>query len=238
MQLRLPWTAASKAPERLPRAVAAGGRVFPLIVVRHPWARRYLIRVTDEGDVKLTVPRRAAIGEGVRFAHAQAAWIAAEWTRLTDRRTWRNGTLTWYRGTRQAIAADADGLRLGSLVLDTVPVVGDIRVSLQGHLRALAMRELPARCLALGIAHGLEPLRVAVRDQRSRWGACSAKGVITLNWRLVQMSDEVSDYVMLHELAHLRQPNHSRLFWREVAVLCPGWRSSERWLRQHGRELM
>jgi predicted metal-dependent hydrolase len=81
-------------------------------------------------------------------------------------------------------------------------------------------------------------LRVTVRDQRSRWGACSAKGAITLNWRLVQMPPEVADYVMLHELAHLRQPNHSRKFWREVAAICEHWRAAEQWLRRHGKELM
>jgi predicted metal-dependent hydrolase len=79
---------------------------------------------------------------------------------------------------------------------------------------------------------------VRVRDQQSRWGACSGKGAITLNWRLVQMPPDVADYVMLHELAHLRQPNHSRRFWREVDRLCPSWRDAERWLRAHGRELL
>ena len=79
---------------------------------------------------------------------------------------------------------------------------------------------------------------VSVRNQRSRWGSCSTRGTIALNWRLIQMPPDVSDYVILHELAHRRQPNHSTRFWREVEALCPWWREAERWLRKHGKELL
>ena len=80
--------------------------------------------------------------------------------------------------------------------------------------------------------------RVSIRNQRSRWGSCSSRGAIALNWRLIQMPAEVSDYVILHELMHLREPNHSRQFWREVAAVCDGWRDAERWLKLHGRALL
>jgi predicted metal-dependent hydrolase len=78
---------------------------------------------------------------------------------------------------------------------------------------------------------------VTVRNQRSRWGACSPSRAISLNWRLIQMPPSVSDYVIFHELMHLKQPNHSRRFWREVEKVCAWWREAERWLRKHGREL-
>jgi predicted metal-dependent hydrolase len=103
---------------------------------------------------------------------------------------------------------------------------------------ALAKRELPARCLTLAAAHGLTVSRVVVRNQRSRWGSCSTRASIALNWRLIQMPAQVSDYVVLHELMHLRQGNHSRKFWREVESVCPEWRDAERWLRKHGREIL
>ncbi len=106
------------------------------------------------------------------------------------------------------------------------------------ELRERAARELPMRCLELAAHHGATVTRVSVRNQRSRWGSCSAKGTIALNWRLVQMPAMVRDYVILHELMHLRQANHSSAFWREVASVCPDWREAERWLRKHGRELL
>ena len=110
--------------------------------------------------------------------------------------------------------------------------------SLETYWRGLAERELPARCLQLAATDKLSVTRVSIRNQRSRWGACSPRRVITLNWRLVQMPPAVSDYVLWHELMHLRQPNHSRRFWREVAKVCPDWRECERWLRKHGREIL
>jgi predicted metal-dependent hydrolase len=81
-------------------------------------------------------------------------------------------------------------------------------------------------------------VKIGVRSQRTRWGSCSTRGVIMLNWRLIQLPPWVRDYVLFHELAHLRQPNHSRRFWREVERLCPDWRTAERWLRAHGREVL
>ena len=239
VQLRLPWfSPASAAPTRAPREVVAGGRSFPVVIARHRWARRYLIRVTEQGEVRLTVPRGASIAQGLQFAASQATWITTEWRRSVDRRSWGSGTVIWYRGAREMIDIDNAVVRLGSRPIGERIPGSHVRDCVQSHLRQEAVRELPERCRLLAIAHGLLPSRVSVRDQRSRWGACSAKGVITLNWRLVQMPLEVADYVMLHELAHLRQANHSRRFWREVARLCPDWQSSERWIRRHGRELL
>jgi predicted metal-dependent hydrolase len=94
--------------------------------------------------------------------------------------------------------------------------------------------ELTARLRTLAAQHGFEAGRVTIRDQRSRWGSCSPRGDISLNWRLVTMPDTVRDYVLLHELAHLREPNHSRRFWRLMSQICPDWRNARQWLREHG----
>jgi hypothetical protein len=104
-------------------------------------------------------------------------------------------------------------------------------------LRDRAARELPGQLLALAERHGLTVARVSVRNQRSRWGSCSARGHIALNYRLLLMPDHVREYILLHELMHLRQANHSRRFWREVEAVCPGFREAERWLRAHGPSL-
>lgn len=103
--------------------------------------------------------------------------------------------------------------------------------------RARAERELPARLLALATTHNITVSRVTVRDQRSRWGACSSTGAITLNWRLIRVPAFVCEYVMLHELMHRRELNHSRRFWRLVAECCPRHVEARRWLRTEGRRL-
>ena len=99
-------------------------------------------------------------------------------------------------------------------------------------MRKVAEVDLPERLAALALRHGFEVQAVSVRSQRSRWGSCSATGRISLNWRLIQFPDSVVEYVLLHELAHLRHMNHSRQFWSEVARLCPDYRTARQWLRR------
>lgn len=96
-----------------------------------------------------------------------------------------------------------------------------------------ASRELPARLHQLAADHGLIATKVTVRNQRSRWGSCSPSGHICLNWRLVLMPDSVRDYVLIHELMHLRQLNHSRRFWRLVEKACPEFEAARQWLRDN-----
>jgi predicted metal-dependent hydrolase len=218
--------------------VDVGGQPLPVAVVRHRRARRYVVRVTHEG-VRLTVPRGASIAGGMAFAARQAGWLEREWRRQRERLApWTTGTTLWFRGERAVLSLAHGRVLVGSRQIDTEITGRNLRATVEPWMRGLAERELPARCLDLSAACGLAVSRVCVRNQRSRWGACSPKRVITLNWRLIQMPPEVSDYIIIHELMHLKQPNHSRKFWREVDAACSGWRSAERWLRTHGRELM
>ncbi|HUK34918.1 MAG TPA: M48 family metallopeptidase [Vicinamibacterales bacterium] len=102
---------------------------------------------------------------------------------------------------------------------------------------ARAKRELPARLLELAAHVGVSVAKVSVRNQRWRWGSCSPRGHICLNWRLVIMPDWVRDYVLIHELMHLRRLDHSRKFWKLVAEWCPDYQAARRWLHENGRSL-
>jgi predicted metal-dependent hydrolase len=113
----------------------------------------------------------------------------------------------------------------------------NVRPIVERWLRARAARELGPALLGLAAAHGIDVPRVSVRNQQSRWGACSRTGSITLNWRLVQAPPFVRTYVMLHELMHRRELNHSRRFWRLVAAVCPRYQEARRWLLTEGRNL-
>jgi predicted metal-dependent hydrolase len=105
------------------------------------------------------------------------------------------------------------------------------------RLRARAYEELPARLWALAELHGLLVTRISIRNQRTRWGSCGRDGHVCLNWRLVAMPDWVRDYVMIHELMHLKRLDHSPAYWRLVAGACPRFREARQWLRSHGPEL-
>ena len=104
-------------------------------------------------------------------------------------------------------------------------------------LRTRALGELPPRLLQLAAEHGLRVKRVSIRNQKWRWGSCSPDGHICLNWRLVAMPDWVRDYVLIHEIMHLKRLDHSKAFWKLVASACPRYREARAWLRGNDRLL-
>jgi hypothetical protein len=149
-----------------------------------------------------------------------------------------SGTLVLVGGEAWPLEVEPDGasrvlLRFADhrLHLPADAAAGDLRPQVERYLRAFATRELPLRLRELARQHGCAVTTVSIRNQRSRWGACSPRGGITLNWRLVQMPPHVRDYVLLHELVHRTHLDHSRRFWRELERLCPGYRDARAWLR-------
>ena len=223
-------------------ALQVGARSVPLLFVHHPRARRYLLRLRSDGTARVTIPRRGTLSAARDFASRNIGWLEQQFQRLAAQpRTpvvWPVGTEIFFRGVPVRIGLDADGLLcFGTEKIKLPGPAGDLRPAVQKHLRQLAAQELPPRVLELAARHGVEVSRVAVRDQKSRWGSCSRRGTISLNWRLVQTPVFVRDYIILHELAHRRQMNHSDKFWREVACLCPDYPEAERWLKQHAKLL-
>ena len=103
--------------------------------------------------------------------------------------------------------------------------------------RTRARTELPPRLRELAAVLGLQVRKVSIRNQRARWGSCGRDGHICLNWRLVLMPDWVRDYVLIHELMHLRRLDHSPAYWRLVAAACPAYEQARRWLRTNGPAL-
>jgi predicted metal-dependent hydrolase len=181
--------------------VVAPARV---VFVRHRRARRFVMRVLDDGTVRVTLPRRAARRDAQAFIDANVAWIA-------DQRARRAARMP--------------------------PSASVLRPYVTRWYRNKAARELPDMLFALATSHGIDVPRVSIRDQRSRWGACSARGTITLNWRLIQVPAFVREYVLLHELMHRRELNHSRRFWRLVAACCPRHAEARHWLKAEGKRL-
>lgn len=78
--------------------------------------------------------------------------------------------------------------------------------------------------------------KLTIREQKTRWGSCSSKGNLNFNWKLVLMPEEILDYVVVHELAHRREMNHSPEFWKVVEHVLPDYRERRKWLREHGKQ--
>jgi predicted metal-dependent hydrolase len=213
-----------------------------ILVRRSARARRYRIEVRRDGTAMLTIPARGSEREACAFLARQAAWLARARARVArmprHAERWSVGTTILFRGEWAAIEAPGDRVvSLGGRVFRVRTVEGDLRPALEAHFKRIARVELAARVWELAATNGIAIRRVAIRSQRTRWGSCSAKGTISLNWRLVQAPPAVADYVVLHELAHTRHMNHSKRFWEAVAELCPDWLESERWLKANGPAL-
>ena len=84
---------------------------------------------------------------------------------------------------------------------------------------------------------GVKFSKLTIRDQRTRWASCSHKGTLSFNWRLIMVPEVVLEYVIVHELCHLRQMNHSKRFWGLVCKFDPGWEEHRKWIDSHSREL-
>jgi predicted metal-dependent hydrolase len=232
VQLELPFLRSPPPPE------------LKLLFVRVRRARKYILRVRSDGTVRVTIPRGGSRQEAERFVSTHRQWVEQEHLRVAA----QHAPLEWHAGDTITLRGEPVVLRVdrgprGSIVhvgdqrVQIADGVTDLRPAVEAALRRIAARSLVPRLHELAARHDLHVTRVAIRNQRSRWGSCSRSGVIALNFRLVQMLPSVCDYVLLHELMHLRQPNHSRRFWRLIEQVCPDFREAERWLRMEGRTL-
>jgi predicted metal-dependent hydrolase len=220
-------------------------QLVPVLYRRHPRARHYLLRLRADKTVVVTVPRRGSLELARQFAASRRGWLEKQWRILEARRVpppvLRPGMAALLRGRPVALEARERGGLL-EIWFDNERVQAgapaeNLRPAVEQHLRALAQRELTARAVELARQHGVPMRRVTVRNQKSRWGSCSVRGTISLNWRLIQVPAPVRDYLILHELMHLRNMNHSARFWSEVEKVCPDYRAAEDWLKHHSAEV-
>jgi predicted metal-dependent hydrolase len=219
-----------------------------VVFVRHRRARRFILRVLDDGTVRVTLPRWGARREAEAFLDASRTWIARQRARRAsqaDRRPagWTDGTTILIDGCQVPLrirsTAGGDSVWCGDALVHASARVpsGDLRGLVEPWLIERARRELPQALRGWAAHFDITVPRISIRNQRSRWGACSPTGTITLNWRLIQVPPVVREYVLIHELMHRRELNHSRRFWRLVASACPEHAAARRWLRTEGKSL-
>jgi predicted metal-dependent hydrolase len=219
----------------------AKGSRFTVYFVRMRRARRYILRVCSDGALRVTIPRGGSRAEALRFAQRHLSWAERERARLLAARRppiqWTEGTSIAIDGEPVSIVRDGDVVRAGTIAVRVPIDQTNLRPAIESALRAEAKRTLTSQLLALAARHGLTVTRVTIRNQRSRWGSCAHGARIALNFRLLQMPPSIREYILLHELMHLRHPNHSRRFWTAVQAVCPAFRDAERWLKKHGQDL-
>ena len=215
-----------------------------VVLRRSEKASRYRLSIGRDGVAVLTIPLRGSERQARLFLESQREWLERARERLArlprSAAVWPPGTSLLWRGEWCTITRTADAtphVQLGGERFRVRQCDGDLRPTLEAHFRRTARIELPARTWELAAVTGVLVREVVVRDQRTRWGSCSSSGTISLNWRLVQALPLAADYIILHELMHVREMNHSERFWTLVNEVCPQWREAERWLKSHGGAL-
>jgi hypothetical protein len=193
------------------------------------------------GAVRLVLPRRTPLQHGLDFAEDKANWILGHLNALPEPVPFENGAVVPLLGEDHVIRHDPVARR-GVWRAD-----GIIRVSGQEEhlprrvhdfLKAEARREISARARQKAEIVGRPVRRVAMRDTTSRWGSCSAEGNLNFSWRLILAPVAVLDYVVAHEVAHLKYMNHGPRFWALVDRLTEHTAFSRDWLRDHGDHLL
>jgi len=225
--------------------IAFDGAIYPVQLRRHRQARRYTLRVhATDRTVVLTMPLRGSLKEARAFAERNGGWIAARLKRLPEPIPVADGLELPLRDVPHLIV-HRPGAR-GTVWVETgnamllLCVAGNrahLARRVRDFLKREAKRDLEAASRRYAALLGVGVKRIAVRDQSSRWGSCTAGGVLSYSWRLILAPPYVLDYLAAHEVAHLVEMNHSRKFWRLVAGICPEWQRAKGWLNAHGAAL-
>lgn len=232
--------------ERQPRPFDLEGEVIAVRVRESSRARTTRVIVGPRRPLEVIAPRGTSDAKIDAFLESKRRWITdkvatahAIAARPAQLGLERPGT-AWLNGQplpierlngRRAIAELAGDRVLVRGAASTAPAALERWYRREARRRILAVVKREAGRL------GLEFNSIGIRDPKTRWGSCSRRGNLSFSWRLLLAPPEVLEYVVVHELLHLREPNHTKAFWRLVEAARPGWQQQARWLREHGQEL-
>lgn len=225
-----------------PPAIELGGRTLPIELNRHARARRLTLRLAPDGSaVKITLPRWCRSQDAIAFAQVRKPWLEAQLAKVPERADpFARGTLR-HRGRELAIdwqpqAPRRPAFSQARLVLGgpRETIAPRLKRWLEGEAQRLITADLADYCTAAGVP--LPQLRLTRAGRR--WGSCSTKGIVRVNWRLVMAPDFVRRSVVAHEVAHLVHFDHSPAFHALLGQLFEGEiAAADAWLKAHGRGL-
>ena len=246
MGFRLGLRRTKPQPDPSHLEIPHAGEVFRVAVRRVAVARRFTLRVSAAtGDVVLTLPPRADFARAADFAQRHGGWIAARVAKLPETVELLPGAVVPLRGVEYRIENRPNAR---GTVWEEPRTTGRPRLVVSGlpehaHRRVLdflkreARKDIEAAVLRHTKALGKRATKITIRDTTSRWGSCSTTGRLNFSWRLILAPPFVLDYLAAHEVAHLKEMNHSPRFWRLVNRLCENTDEAEAWLKRHGAGL-
>jgi predicted metal-dependent hydrolase len=217
------------------------GRRVAVKLIVNPRARHVSVRIDPiRREAIATAPTQRHLKHAQQFAAERAGWIAEELSRLPKGVSLAPGAFVTFRGVEHELsyvrgrgaARIAPGLIPRIIVPASEPALFETRVL--RFFKEQAREDLIDRVATHAVALGVQPQRIQVKELRSRWGSCSIDGVLSFSWRVVLAPPFVLDYLAAHEVAHLREMNHSRRFWAHVRKLMPDFERGRGWLHEHG----
>lgn len=232
--------------------IRLGSRTIIYTVRRSERAKRLGLRVTPARGLEVVVPAKGRLPNIPALLRERADWILGALDKVAAAQPpapapLLAGAILPYRGDDYRLVVRSAGAGRASVARDeatrtiTVTVPGEaytLAAILEWWYREEARTILDARVQHHARDLGVTYTRLTIRDGRSRWGSCSARGGLNFSWRLILAPPAVLEYVVIHELAHRRELNHSPRFWAIVATHCPDYRLHQRWLRDHGARLL
>lgn len=207
--------------------------------------RTIALEVTPQATLVVRAPHRVPQAYIDAMIREKSAWITKKMAEMRARpqapdRQYDEGEVFWFLGRSYPLHYTDDA---GTAIVRTdrleVPraLRDDIRNALRHWYIGEAKKEIHARCMYFSMITGYSPASLRITDAKGRWGSCTCRGGLNFSWRLVQAPLPIVDYVIVHELVHLRQPDHSRKFWAKVEALMPDYRVRREWLRENERLL-
>lgn len=231
------------------------GHAIPYRLRRSNRARRIRIRFMPQSGFEIVFPKEQTKSDAMAFFQQNQAWVLKTWVEAQAKRIMAvreqrfvDGAEWLYLGDKITLKLQEDGeaarfsLRDSRLEIVLPQQLHDdqslLRDIVEAFYRLQAKRYLPPRTRQLAQLHGFSFNQLRIKNQKTRWGSCSAKRNINLNLRLMMAPCAAIDYVIIHELCHLRELNHSPAFWAIVESYCPAFRHWRAWFRQHGPRLI
>jgi predicted metal-dependent hydrolase len=225
-----------------PQMLRFDEREIPLEIRRHSRAQRLTLRMTPDGaGVRLVLPARVAVKEGMAFVERNRGWILQRLSDQPARVIFRDGATIPFLGQNQTVRHDPNARRGVWREDDIIWVSGfaeHLPRRLTDYLKAEARNEITARARTKAESQGLRIARISLRDTTSRWGSCSSRGNLNFSWRLIFAPELVLDYVVAHEVAHLREMNHSPDFWHLTRQMTNDVGQAKAWLSRNGTALL
>jgi len=218
------------------------GVAVPIALRRHATAKRMTLRLAPDGEeVRITLPRWARSDEAIAFAHSRSEWLTVQHAKVPQKQDLKPGSEIQYRGEAVRIEWAEQARRKPVLAGGAVRMGGPM-AGLQTRLKRWMEREalnLFEEDMADYTANAaLSPVPVALSRAQKRWGSCSEKSRIRLNWRLIQAPDFVRRSVVAHEVAHLVHFDHSPAFYSLLGDIYEhDLSAADRWLKEQGRSL-